>query len=159
MRSIWKLFVLSVFPFIGIFCMALYGDAAVSGLEGIDGVTFSPPPVTTSYHWTDTNDWTRWNKFWFAGAVVGQGADVMSTAHQLNQGGCHEANPLFGKDPSTGLLLLGKVIGIGAAYLFTEWYMDGMGEDQQLARNYAYGLLTITGVGLGAYNMSIDCSN
>jgi hypothetical protein len=130
--------------------------AEIAGLKGVTNTTHTPPPALTSYHWTTPGNWTFWNKFWFTGAIVANGADVVSTTHQLSKGGCSEANPLFGYDPSTGVLVLGKVVLLGASYWYTEYILEGK-PGQQAARNYLYGFQTLLMGAVAARNMSLDC--
>src|SRR5471030_224695 len=46
-------------------------------------------------------------------AVSGQNDDLVSTVRLLNKGGCHESNPLVGRQPTTDKLLMTKAIGVG----------------------------------------------
>jgi len=119
---------------------------------------FKPVDPMTSYSSKDSSgDWTAWNKFWFAFAVGGQTADIISTRTAISRG-CAEGNPLYGKDPSTGSLLLVKAGTLGLAYLITEYLLDEQ-PLQQTYRNWLYGFMAVSGFGVAGWNASLDCRN
>lgn len=114
---------------------------------------FSPIDPLTEYSYVDEYPWTNWNYFWFSSAILGQGADVVSTERALDRG-CVEANPFFGSDPSTGLLIGVKALALGGTYYYIEEHYQG---DKQTMRNIAYSMFGIAGFGLAIYNENVDC--
>jgi len=128
------------------------------GLDGIEDVEVNPPDPMTSYSYKDSSDWTTWNKIWFGSAIALYGVgDTVTTVDALNGEGCHEANPLFGEDPSTGVLILGKVVAFGAAWWVTE-YLFKDDPNQQGARNTVYGIMSIIGGAVTINNASLNCN-
>lgn len=100
--------------------------------------------------------WTGWNKFWFTSAIGGQAADAITTVNALDGGKCSEGNPILGSNPSTGAVVLLKTGIFGLSYYITEYlYKDKPSQVQ--ARNWIYGVLTVTGFGAAAWNTSQDC--
>ena len=144
-------------------CSGKKSTVSIHDLEVVNGQTVSEwaetlegkPEPPQAFHTTD-NGWTGWNKFWFASAIGGQAADVVSTEHALDSGDCSEANPILGDDPSTGAVVALKVAIVGAAVWFTEYALDGH-DSQQRARNWVYGSLAAFGFGAAAWNSSQDC--
>ena len=100
-------------------------------------------------------EWTGWNKFWFAGAVGGNAADVISTNDALNRG-CVEANPIFGEDPDMGLIIGAKLAALGLSYWFTEYVVAP--SERQNARNIVYGAHSLIMSGVAIHNFTIDCN-
>jgi len=47
--------------------------------------------------------------------------DVMQTRKCLSLPNCYEANPVFGKRPSTTKLITGKLLGTGLVYLIADY--------------------------------------
>ena len=64
-------------------------------------------------------DWSTTDKVLLGSFVTLQVVDVAQTKQVLKHGG-YEMNPIFGKHPSDGSLVLGKVIVTGAVY----WIAD-----------------------------------
>jgi len=124
--------------------------------EWIEVEATSINPMATYSSKTDSEQWTGWNKFWFTSAIGGQIADVASTQAALNRG-CSEANPLYGKDPSTGIMLLIKVSILGVSYITTEYFLYDHPLQQDL-RNWVYGTLTLIGFGAAGWNTSQNCN-
>jgi len=116
------------------------------------------PDGTTTIHIRDLEvvdtSWTKWNLFWATAAVTGAALDVHSTVGALNRG-CHEENPIYGSDPSTGVLVLGKLLGLGIVYAVTEYVVAP--EDRQELRNYGYAPLALLNVGVAAHNYGLNC--
>ena len=110
---------------------------------------------TVSYHYKG-NSWTGWNKFWFASAIAGSTADALTTINALDDGKCSEGNPLLGSNPSSGAVILFKAGAVGLSYWITEYAMKDSPSQVQ-ARNWLYGILTVTGFGAAAWNSAQDC--
>jgi hypothetical protein len=100
--------------------------------------------------------WTGWNKFWLGGAIAGQIADGATTIEALGSGNCHEANPFFGEDPSSGLIIGAKLAAVGAGLWLAEYWYAGS-DRQQECRNWIYGAMAVVGLGAGAWNAGQDC--
>jgi hypothetical protein len=119
---------------------------------------FTPPEVTTSYHYKEDAEWTVWNKALFASAIGGHAADIWTTREGLD-GTCTESNPILGDDPSVGILVLAKVGVMGLSYWLTEYYFDDLSvEDQQVARNWVYGFNAAIGSIVALRNNNLDCN-
>jgi hypothetical protein len=116
---------------------------------------FKPVDPLTAYHAEDNSNWTGFNKFWFASAIGGQTADIISTKNATNRG-CSESNPIYGDDPSAGIMILVKAGIIGISLAATEYWLDG-DPNQQTTRNWVYGVLAISGFGAAAWNYSQNC--
>lgn len=113
-----------------------------------------PHKAQIAYTAQSDDSWTGWNKFWFAAAVGGQLADIVSTDRGLDRG-CKEVNPLFGSDPSTGTIVAAKLGVLALAYATTEYWVPV--ESRQSSRNWVYGALGLTGFAAGAWNSAQDC--
>ena len=116
----------------------------------------TPPDPLQSYGFKESGEWTGWNKFWLASAIGGQAFDAAATVDGLNRG-CSEGNPLYGSNPSAGVIVVVKAAVIGFTYWTTE-YLLADSQKQQDYRNYLYGALTIFGAGAGLYNTTLDCN-
>ena len=81
--------------------------------------------------------------------------DIVSTNDALNRG-CVEANPLFGEDPSMGMLIGAKVAALGLSWWFVEYLVSP--SDRQSARNWVYGAHTLVMSGVAIHNFTIDCN-
>jgi len=128
-------------------------DATASGIDEINNMVGRPPPALTAYGFKDISPWTTWNKIWFASAIGGQIADVVSTEIQLGDG-CSEANPIGGS--SQGLIYALKVALLGGAYYITDVQYKGDPKQQDI-RNYIYAPISVMGFGVAGYNMSLEC--
>ncbi len=113
-----------------------------------------PHKAQIEYTAQSDDSWTGWNKFWFAAAVGGQIADTVSTDRGLDRG-CKEMNPLFGEDPSTGVIVAAKLGVLALAFATTEYWVPE--ESRQSARNWVYSALGVTGFAAAAWNSSLDC--
>ena len=76
-------------------------------------------------------DWTA-----LTGAVVGQGADVLTTEAVLRDGG-YETNPILGRHPSDGRLIVTKLAALAA--------VAAIGELQPRWRPWLFGFMGGTG--------------
>ena len=83
--------------------------------------------------------------------TVGQVLDYTSTQDALDRG-CIEGNPIIGEDPSSGTLVLTKVISVGIAYTGAYWI------DDHTWRKVLLGFTSLLGFGAAANNYSIDCN-
>jgi len=114
-----------------------------------------PPRAQIESHYRSPGAWTDWNRFWFASAIGGQAADAATTIDGVN-GHCHEVNPLFGEDPDEAVIVGAKV----GLLLFGVWIAEHVysgRRDQNMARNWVYGALAVTGVTAAAWNAGQDC--
>jgi len=59
---------------------------------------------------------TKTEKILLGAFVTSQMADIASTEYALNHG-CKEMNPIYGKDPSLGKMILFKGLFVGIIYL------------------------------------------
>ena len=142
--------------------LALPACSPISVHPGIDRThaetfeeEFSRPHAAQIAYTAQSDDsWTGWNKFWFAAAVGGQLADTVSTDRGLDRG-CKEMNPLFGEDPSTGVIVAAKLGVLALAYATTEYWVPA--ESRQSARNWVYSALGVTGFAAAAWNSAQDC--
>lgn len=112
------------------------------------------PPQAIGFN--EPSDWSGWNKFWFASAVGGQAADVISTQSAINRG-CIEANPLYGDHPSTGTMILVKAALLGIGYTTTEYWLADHPAQQDF-RNWVYGAFTLIGFGAAGLNSGQGCN-
>ena len=64
-------------------------------------------------------DWSTTDKVLFGSFTALQVIDAAQTKRVLKRGG-YEMNPIFGKHPSDGSLVLGKAIVTGAVYLLAD---------------------------------------
>jgi len=112
------------------------------------------PPQVIGFK--DPPEWSSWNTFWFASTIGGRAADIASTQYALNNGGCKEANPIYGDNPSTGKMILISAAVVGATWLAVEYWIDE--EDREIARNWIYGLQAAISVSVAAHNMSLNCN-
>ncbi len=62
------------------------------------------------------DNWTRDDTRWQQGTTASIAADSLSTAYALRRG-CNEDNPLLGRYPSDGVLLLAGAVGSVTNYL------------------------------------------
>lgn len=76
-------------------------------------------------------------------AIAGQAADTWTTERALDHGG-YEANPVFGRHPSDGRLILTKLAALGI--------VAAVGELQPGWRVWMYGLLGGTGAAAATWN-------
>ena len=137
-----------------VLCLGCTSAFSQTFIEEMNGSTFSPPEPLTVYSFKET-PWTGWNKFWFASAIGGQLADTLSTQDALGRG-CVETNPLFGENPSIGLMVLAKVAVLGGGGYLIE-AVDFTVEERKDARNIFYGIMSVVGTGAAIHNYSIDC--
>jgi hypothetical protein len=123
-------------------------------LLDMNDVVSTPIDPLTEYSYVEDTSWTTWNKGLFASYVVANGADIHSTNDALDRG-CVEGNPLFGEDPSTGLMVGVKLAsGLVIYYLTESVLVPTYGTD---ARNWAYGTMTVLYGGVAAHNYGISC--
>lgn len=136
--------------------LAVSGVAAASGIDDLNAIEGKPIGAYTSYHYKEDTSWTTWNKVLFGSAIGMYGVgDVVSTIGALDRG-CSEGNPLFGKNPDTGVLILGKVVAMGLTWALVEYVTPE--ENRQVMRNVAYGMLTAAGGLVSIHNASLNCN-
>lgn len=83
------------------------------------------------------------------GYMIGlQVADVVTTVIALDRGAV-EANPFFGKDPDTGVLILGKVVMIGVTYVAINYI------DDHTIRKWTLGTIDALYTGVIINNVSV----
>ena len=80
-------------------------------------------------------------------AVAGSAADVYTTDRCLDAGG-YECNPVFGRHPSDGAMIAGKLLVLGIC--------AGLGELQPRWRVWMFGLLGGTGAAAAWHNRRQD---
>ena len=112
---------------------------------------FNPePPHPVGFKSPD--EWTSWNRFWFASAIGATGLDLVSTNSAL-QDGCVEANPLLGD--SIGSISAISIGTLAAVYLLVEYAMPE--EQRQTGRNWIYAAATVAHGFAGIHNMNVRC--
>jgi hypothetical protein len=116
-----------------------------------DELTTKGDPLNEDFGFNEADtSWTQWNVFWATTAFVGQSADLLTTANNVNGTTCVEKNPIVGEDPSVASLVALKVgVIAAAAYVIENWVEP---ENRQTIRNWWYGSLGISGMALGIYN-------
>lgn len=147
----YKLYVLIIFLVTQI--MISYGYAGdFSQIE--EELSVKSDPMQSVGFKADTS-WTNWNKFWFAGAVVGNTLDTTSTIDALDRG-CIESNPLLGEQPSD-LFLVGFKVGVmGISWLLVENLSKD--ENVQMNRNVVYGFQTVLMNAMAVSNYNLECN-
>jgi len=86
-------------------------------------VLYLAPTSARGDAWVSPNKWTTTDKVLLGSFVALQAIDVAQTKRVLKRGG-YEMNPIFGKHPSDGQLLLGKAIGTSAIYWLSDNYPE-----------------------------------
>lgn len=81
--------------------------------------------------------------------IGGQGLDAASTVKALHDPRLKEANPIYGKNPSTGRVLATKAALVGAGGLLT----DKMAKNHPKAAMVASGILGLSGLIPGMMNL------
>ena len=81
------------------------------------------PTSARGDEWVSPNKWSTPDKALLGTFVALQAIDVAQTKRVLKRGG-YEMNPLFGKHPSDGQLLLGKAVGTSAIYWLSDNYPE-----------------------------------
>ena len=90
-----------------------------------------------------TRPYTKSERDWFALAVAGQTADVLSTEYVLDHG-FEEGNPVFGKDAGIEKIILGKAAIFGLVYYAGELCPE--------YRKRFYKMLSFFGAGAAGIN-------
>ena len=118
--------------------------------------TYYPPDPLTEYKYKEDGNWTTWNKILLGTAIGGSIGDVASTMNKLNEG-CVEANPIYGEDPSLAFMIAMKLALYGLAYYIIETNEETTIQEKQKSRNWAYGSISVIGIGATVWNQSTNC--
>ena len=108
------------------------------------------PPHSVGFKSPD--EWTHWNRFWFASAIAATGFDLVSTNSALD-GGCVEANPMLGDN--MGSISAISIGTLAAVYLLVEYAMPE--EQRQTCRNWIYAAATVAHGFAGVHNINVRC--
>lgn len=144
---------LSILVFISGCITPAQGQTAI---EEFNNQSFNPIDPMTLYGFKEVDDWSGWNKFWLGSAIATYGVgDTVSTINALDRG-CVEANPILGKDPDTGIIIVGKLLFFGATWYVIENWIEP--EQRQNTRNWMYGLTSVLGGAVTVHNSTINCN-
>ena len=97
----------------------------------------------------DRSDFSRKERNALIFAVIATGLDIATTREGIDKGGCVEANPFLGKNPSTG-----KLVALGAAQMGGAYYFMQKDQEDYSKLGWVTGGAHLLAAG---WNASRDC--
>lgn len=101
--------------------------------------------IVTLFTGCATRPYTPRERVALACAIVGNGADVAVTSYGIESGRMRELNPIYGSEPDTEALVIGKLATLGVCYVIGEIWPD--------SRAKVWSATAIIGGGAAAWNV------